>query len=250
MRARGLAAAAALALLTGCGGGDPPSPVASSSAPVSPTASVKPKPKPKPKPTKTAAPSPTPTTPPPATGEPVGTAEAMLHLVEPGEPKAGDNCAAMIPEYTEPACRALKAAGGSLVVATGRLDGAKAIRLLVQTRDGYVARYEGRDDGRWWRSLTVYAAPLTGQGDDGIVFFVRLTDGAATYDVLTWVKGGPLVLRAHRPPLADGRLAAAGGALEEYERAVDGSFVKRRLAWDGRRFLLSSGVRSTTPPPR
>lgn len=246
--AAALAGVLAAGLLAACGGSSDDPPVASDTP--TPSATTR---KPRPKPSKPATPTPTPTptatTPPPVTGDPVGTAEALVHLVS-GDPRPGNDCAALVPDMVRPVCTALKTDGGNLLSVTGRLDGRKAVRLLVQTPDGYLPRYEGRDDGRSWASLKAYAAPLTGHGTDGVVFVVRLTDGALTYDVLTWVRGGPLVLRAHRTPLADGRLAPKDGALDEYELAVDGSFVRRRLAWDGRRFLLSKGVRTTTAPSR
>lgn len=240
----------ALALLTACGGGGTPDPLASPSSEV-PTASPTTK-KPRPKPTKTATPkpSPTPTTPPPVTGDPVGTDEALLRLSSSAEKVSGTDCAKLAPGMNDVSCAAVKTDAGSLVAVTGRIASRKALRLLMPVEGGYVIRYEGVDPSRSWRNTKVFAAPLTGSGVDGVVFFVGLTDGAATYDVLTWVRGGPLVLRGHRGPLADGRLAAAGGVLEEYERAVDGSFVKRRVAWDGRRFRASAGVRSATAPPR
>jgi len=238
----------AAVVLAGCGGSSP-EPVASETP--TPSATTK-KPRPKPKPTKTATPSPTPTatTPPPVTGDPVTTAESLVALVDPGVPRQGSECRALVPDMATPACLAVKTDAGQLVSATGRIDGRKAIRLLVQTPNGYVARYEGRDDGRSWAQLKVYATPLTGQGLDGVVFSVRLTDGALTYDVLTWARGGPLVLRAHRGPVADGRLVPRAEGLDEYAQAVDGSYVLRRLAWDGRRFLISKGVRATTVPGR
>lgn len=149
-----------------------------------------------------------------------------------------------------PSCAAVKTAGGTLIAATGRIRGEQAIRLLVPAGQGYVPRYEGRDDTASWAATRIYAAPLTGRGDDGVVVFARLADGAGTYDILTWIQGGPLVLRAHRKPITDGRLAPRDGALEEYELAKDGSFVRRRVAWDGRRFLVAPGTRSTMPPPR
>lgn len=248
---RVLAAVAALLVVTACGGSDPEPAATGSPSTAKPTASATTaKPKPKPKPAKTPSRTPTPTTPPPATGDPVGTEGALLRLAEGGQPRGGNDCGAIVPDMTTPECTALKTSGGTLIAATGRLNSRKALRLLVQTSNGYVPRYEGVDPSRSWRSTRVYATPLTGQGTDGIVFAVRLTDGALTYDVLTWVKGGPLVLRAHRPAIADGRLAPKDGALEEYELATDGSFVKRRLAWDGRRFRLSAGTRSTSPPPK
>ncbi|HWL35981.1 MAG TPA: hypothetical protein VNQ77_07285 [Frankiaceae bacterium] len=243
-----VAAVVAAVVLAGCGGSSP-EPVASETP--TPSATTK-KPRPKPKPTKTATPSPTPTatTPPPVTGDPVTTAESLVALVDPGVPRQGSECRALVPDMATPACLAVKTDAGQLVSATGRIDGRKAIRLLVQTPNGYVARYEGRDDGRSWAQLKVYATPLTGQGLDGVVFSVRLTDGALTYDVLTWARGGPLVLRAHRGPVADGRLVPRAEGLDEYAQAVDGSYVLRRLAWDGRRFLISKGVRATTVPGR
>jgi hypothetical protein len=243
---RFVVAAVAAVVLAGCGGSSP-SPAASSSETPTPSATTK-KPRPKPKPTRTPSPTPTATTPPPVTGDPVTTAEALVALAEPGEPRGGTECRALVPDMATPVCLAVRTDAGQLISATGRIDGRKAIRLLVPTDKGYVARYEGRDDGRSWAQLKVYATPLTGQGLDGVVFSVRLTDGALTYDVLTWVKGGPLVLRAHRGPLADGRLAPRGDGLDEYAKAVDGSYVLRRLAWDGRRFLVTKGVRATSVP--
>lgn len=248
---RRIAAAAALALLTGCGGGSP-EPQASETTTPSASATKKPKPKPKPSASRSASPTPSvsPTAPPPASGDPLGTAESLVTLVEPGEPRPGTDCAATVPDIETPACAEVKTAGGTLLWATGRIETKKAVRLLVQTPQGYVARYEGRDATRSWAGIRVYAAPLTGHGVDGVVVFARLIDGAATYDLLTWVQGGPLVLRAHRQPLADGRLQPKDVALDEYELAVDKSYVRRRVAWDGRRFLVSKGVRSTQPAPR
>ena len=250
-RAARLAAAAALSVLTACGGSDLPMPRADDPTPTE-TASPTKKPRPKrsktPTPKPTPKPTPTATTPPPATGDPVGTAEALVHVVEPGEPKPPSDCAGLAPDMTRPVCTAVKLDAGQVVAVTGRLDGRKALRLMVPADGGYVARYEGRDDGRSWAQTRVFAAPLTGRGVDGLVFFVRLVDGAGTYDVLTWFPGGPLVLRAHREPLADGRAVPRDGALDEYARATDGSYVLRRLAWDGRRFLISAGRRVSAPP--
>jgi hypothetical protein len=246
----------ALLLLAGCSSGSPaakPSP-----APSATTAKPRPKPKPKPKVTP-SSPAPTsvvPTTPPPATGDPIGTAGALLTLVaDPGPARtvsATADCAKVFPEVTRPTCGATTMAGGGLLWVKGRVDGAGYVRLLVQQPGGgYVARYEGRDDGRSWRSVATTTAPLAGQGTDGVVVTARLVDGAATYDLLTWVAGGPLVLRAHRAPLADGRLAARAGGLDEYARAGDGTYVRRRVAWDGRRFLVSAPSRATGAlPPR
>ena len=245
---RRILAVVALGLLTACGGSEPLPLATDDPAPsASPT-----KRKPRPTASRSATPTPTPTatTPPPVTGRPVGTEEALVRLAEPGETRPGEDCAKAAPDVSSPRCSAVETAGGTLIAVTGWVEGRKLVRLLVPVPEGYVTRYEGFDDGRSWASTRVYAAPLAGHGTDGVVVFVRLTDGAATYDVLTWIEGGPLVLRAHRGPLADGRLAPRDGALDEYALATDGAFVRRRLAWDGRRFLISAGQRTTTPPPR
>src|SRR3954470_6386867 len=94
----------ALLLLAGCSSGSPaakPSPAPSAS-----TAKPRPKPKPKPKVTP-SSPVPTsavPTTPPPATGDPLGTAGALLTLVaDPGPARtvsATADCAKVFPEVT------------------------------------------------------------------------------------------------------------------------------------------------------
>lgn len=241
----------ALAALTACGSSDP-RPAADPTPSATPAATKKPKPKPKPTATKKPSAKPTPkaspTAPPPATGDDVGFGAAMLRVLDSTDRYVGDDCARTAPDMPKPSCTTVQTAGGTLIAVTGRLEGKKAVRLLVPTPDGYVPRYEGRDDGRIWGMLRVYAAPLTGKGTDGVVFAVRLTDGSLSYDVLTWVAGGPLVLRAHRGPLADGRLQPKDVALDEYELATDGSYVKRRLAWDGRRFRISAGQRAAAPP--
>ncbi|HVF06594.1 MAG TPA: hypothetical protein VNA20_17285 [Frankiaceae bacterium] len=250
---RRLAAVVALGVVTACGSSTP-EPKADPTPTVSATASKKPKPKPKPKPSATKKPSPTPTpkgsptAPPPATGEEIGIGGALLAVIDSTDRYVGDNCARTAPDLARATCTTVQTAGGTLLSVLGRFEGKKVMRLLVPTPDGYVPRYEGRDDGRSWGTTRVYATPLTGKGTDGVIFAARLTDGTLTYDVLTWVPGGPLVLRAHRGPLADGRLLPKDVALDEYERATDGSYVLRRLAWDGRRFRLSAGQRAAAPP--
>ena len=246
---RRLAAVVALGVVTACGSPSP-GPSADDPEPTPSATTRKPAPK-KPKasgtPTGKPAPKPTATTPPPATGDEVGIAGALVALVDTGDRYVGDDCARTAPDMTRPACTSVKTAGGTLISVVGRIEGTKVFRILVPTPDGYVPRYEGRDDGRSWGNQKTYAAPLTGHGDDGVVFAVRLTDGTLSYDVFTWVPGGPLVLRAHRGPLVDGRLLPKDRALDEYERATDGSYVQRRLAWDGRRFRISAGQRAAAP---
>ncbi len=240
----------AFVLLAGCSSDGTPK--ATPTTPPPTTRSATPKPKPKPKPT-SASPTPTATTPPPVTGDVIGVDGALVSRVEPGTPQQvnqGADCATVFPDVTRPTCAAVTMDGGHVLWATGRLHGKGMVRLLVQQSDGYVARYEGVDDGRSWRSVRVYATPLTGHGTDGLVVLIRLADGAATYDLLTWVAGGPLVLRAHRPPLADGRLAPRAGGLDEYAQLTDGTYLRRRVAWDGRHFRLSAGTKATALPAR
>jgi hypothetical protein len=250
------AALAALVLLGGCSSGTP----AAKPTPAPTSAKPKPHPKPKPKPSGSATPTPTPsaTTPPPVpTGDAVGTAGALLAVVAAPGParKVGGaaDCASVFPEVTRPTCGGATLDGGGLLWVKGRMDGAGYVRLLVQdpASGAYVARYQGRDDGRSWKSVSIAAAPLAGHGTDGVLVVARLVDGGATYDLLTWVKGGPLVLRGHRPPLADGRVAARDGGVDEYARAVDGTYVRRRVGWDGRQFVVTAGTRWTGAlPPR
>jgi hypothetical protein len=248
-------------LLGACGGGAPVA--APTTAPTSPAASRPATPRPTPtKARATATPSrpasKAPTTPPPPTGDPIGTQGAFLALVPPDRPRVVNgaaDCATVFPEVAGARCGALDLAGGSALWVTGTVDGVPMVRVLTQEDAGYVTRYAGRQDPAAvtsaWRSVTALAAPLTGQGTDGLVLLVRLGDGAATYDVLTWVKGGPLVLRAHRGPLADGRLAARNGRLEDYALLPDGRYAHRTVAWDGRWFRLgpADGVAATQVPP-
>jgi hypothetical protein len=236
---------ALLLLAVACGGDGTPAADPTSAAPT--TASKAPRPKKKPTPsgsaTPTATPTPTPTPPPTPTGEAVGTAGALVALAPEAPPKPPGDCAAMFPDLANARCGEVKLDAGTLVWGTGRLEGRKALRLLTPVRGGYAPRYEGRDADRTWSMVKVSAYPLTGNGTDGVVVAVRTPAGGLTYDVLTWVKGGPLVLRGHRPERADGRLAPEDGGLGEYTVAPDGGFVRRWLAWDGRRFLLSPAQR-------
>jgi hypothetical protein len=244
-------ALAAFAGLTGCGGGSPSSP---SSSPT-PSASTT-KPKPKPKPTASVSPTPTVTTPPPPSGQPMTSAGAFLAFVPPGEPKRVGNaadCAAIFPDLAGPACGSVPMDAGSLLWGSGRVAGRLTVRLLTQDASGgYVVRYEGAEGGTKWASVKVVTAAVVGKAPDGVGVVVALASGAATYDLLTWVKGGPLVLRAHRSPLPDGRLGPLDAAFGEYLLQPDGIWVRRRVAWDGTRFLLSAGARvpASAVPPR
>jgi hypothetical protein len=124
--------------------------------------------------------------------------------------------------------------------------------VLTRAEGGYVVRYAGREGGTKWQAVNAFATPLTGRGTDGLVVTVRLRDGALTYDLLTWVKGGPLVLRAHRPPLADGRVVPRDARLHEYQLVAEGRYARREVGWDGRYFRLGA-ARAADPasvPPR
>lgn len=251
---RRAAAAVALATLAACGG-SPPRPAASPTA--SPSATKKPKPKPKPSATATPTLTPTVTTPPPPSGDPMTAAGAFLTFVQPGEPRRVAeplNCAAVFPDLGSPRCGIVKMDAGNLLWGSGTAGDRKAVRLLTQDASGgYVLRYEGvQGGGPAWGDPAVVVAPVIGKAPDGVGVLVPLAGGAGTYDVLTWVKGGPLVLRAHRSALPEGRLGPVDGAFAEYLRQADGAWVMRRVAWDGTRFLLSSGVRvpERSVPPR
>jgi len=248
---------AALVLLAGvaCGGNDPgPSgPIALDPTTVAPKPTVRRTATPKP--TATLKPTPTPTTPPPPTGTIVTAGGAFL-AIAPSEPprqvSGSADCGTIFPEISAPRCNAIALHGGNLLWVTGRVDGSPVVRLLTQEQGGYVTRYAGRDDAGTWGPVSVFGAPLTGRGTDGLVVAVRLHDRSLTYDVLTWFKGGPLVLRAHRGPLADGRLAARDGHLEDYALVPDGRYAQRILAWDGRYFRASAphGFTEAEVPPR
>jgi hypothetical protein len=231
-------AALALVLVAACGSNGTPAAAPTTTRPPT-TAPAKPRPRP------TSKPTPTPTTPPPVTGDVVGTAGALLAYA-PGGPArtvTGGDCAAVFPDLAGVRCAALKLDGGSLLWATGFAEGDPVARLLVldPAAGGYVPCYEARDDAHRWTGVKVLPAPVTGHGTDGVVVVVR-HGGQASYDVLTWVRGGPLVLRAARSALADGRVAVRAGALDEYAARGDGTYARRRLAWDGRSFRLAPVV--------
>jgi hypothetical protein len=250
-----LAAAAAL-LLAGCSGGGGAS--AGPTTPPPSTASAKPKPKPTA--TRTPTPTPTATTPPPVTGAVIGTSGAVLARTDPGPARklgSTPDCAVAFPDLEGARCGGLDLDGGGLVWGAGSDEGAGVVRLLVLDKGagGWVVRYEGRDrDGTWGppeTAATVTALPLTGHGTDSVVVRVRTSSGALSYDLLTWVAGGPLVLRAHRGPLDDGRLGANKAGLDEYISSGDGTYVRRLVAWDGRHFRIGAGTRvpGTKVPP-
>lgn len=254
---RRLVIGATLAALCACGG--PSAPKAAPTTPAPSRSTVKPtaKPSAKPTPTKTASPTPTVTTPPPVTGSVVTIANASLHPVSDGPAPvhvaAGSDCGAIFPDLADATCGAVKLAGGDALWGYGLADDVGTVRVLTldPAAKGYVLRYEGHEGGTAWSGVKAFGAALTGQGTDALVVLVRLASGAASYDVLTWVPGGPLVLRAHRGPLSDGRLAPSQGTLLEYALVPDGRYARRTLAWDGRYFRISAptGVPASKAPP-
>lgn len=256
MRMR-LGALACLLLAAGCGGSGKPAAAPTTKPPTTrapkPSPTRRPTPPPTPTPTPTATPSPTPA---PVTGVVLSRSGAFLALAPASTgrriPGTAD-CAKAFPDVEAARCGGFDLAGGSLLWGTGTVEGSTVVQLLVRDATGaYVPRYEGRDDTGAWTAVRVSAAPLTGQGTDGVVVDVRQVSGALTYDVLTWVRGGPLVLRAHRSPVPDGRLAVRGDGLAEYGHGGDGNWVSRAVRWDGRYFRLGSGAAARpaeVPPP-
>lgn len=252
---RAAAVFAALAFLAACGGDDPAPapPIVIPTTPVPKSTAPRPSTQPTLRPTPS---TPAPTTSPPPSGTIVTTTGAVLSLAPSEQPRrvaGGADCGTVFPEVEQPRCDAIAMAGGSLLWMTGRVEGSPVVRLLTQdSSGGYVTRYAGRDDAGAWGPVKVFAAPLTGRGLDGLVVAVRLRDGALTYDVLTWLKGGPLVLRAHRGPLVDGRLVARDGTLIDYGQVPDGRYARRVIGWDGRYFRASrpSQADPATLPPR
>ena len=247
MRA-GYAALAALALAACSSGG---SPHAAPTTPPRTSTTAKPKPKPSGSASATPKTSGSPSlsaspTPAPVTGAVLGTSGALVRLAPSGQaPRkvaATADCATAFPDMQSPVCGAVKLDGGSLLWGSGQAEGATIVQLLTfdEAAGGYLPRYEGRDDRGAWDSAKVAAYALAGHGTDAAVVTVRRVDGTLAYDVLTWFAGGPLVLRAHRTPLPDGRVGPAKDALAEYvHQRSDGAWVRRVVAWDGRHFRLA-----------
>jgi hypothetical protein len=247
---RHLAAATLLVAATACGGGDRPAAAPTTTAPARRVTPPAPRPTATRAPARTPTATPTPTSPPPVTGDVVGTNGALLALAPAGPARkvtGTPDCAAVFPDLATVRCGSLTLDGGSLLWATGDAAGVPVVRLLVldTAAGGYVPRYEGRDEARRWVGVRVDRAALTGRGDDAVVVVARHQGGVAgqaSYDVLTWVKGGPLVLRATRSALADGRVAIRAAWLDEYAARGNGTFARRRMAWDGRYFRLAPTV--------
>ncbi len=253
MRAPAAAALAAL-LLAACSGGGTPDARPTPSRTAAPTPSASPSPSPRPTRSASAKPSPTPS--PAVTGTPLGASGSALHLVSDGEVKSfgpnADDCAALYPDLLDVSCDELKLNGGSLLWVAGTSDGRWALRLLAfdVAAGGYRLRYQATDGTAVWTGFRLGATSLTGYGTDGLVVATLIggSQPRRAYDVLTWRRGGPLVLRAHRTGLRLGRVVLAKGRVDEYEAlyaegdspCCPSRFVHRRVAWDGRRFLLAT----------
>lgn len=253
------AAAALLLLLAACGGsgsaGPSPSPSASPASP-SPTASA----------SRTATPTPTrttasPTASPAFKGSPMTTTGAYLRLARDDQAVANvAACEEAYPDLLDVSCDDVAMDGGSALWVAGTAEDGTGgrrwtlrLHAFVPAEGGYVLRYQADDPTGEWGGFRIGPARLTGYGVDALVVQVTYqgTQARRGYDILTWRKGGPLVLRAHRPPAPQLRVVARESRLDDYE-AQGERFVYRQVRWDGTRFL--SGVIGTVsagkvPPP-
>ncbi len=168
---------------------------------------------------------------------------------------SGSSCEELYPELLDVSCDEVRLHGGSVlwVAGTEAAGTGRQWVLRLHTFDeaagGYHLAYTAQQaDGGL--GFTVRGAKLIGFGVDSLVAITRLQGNPEyrAYDVFTWRKGGPLVLRAHRGALRLGRIALPGGTIEEYAAAVrpgeqpccPSRFVHNRLQWDGRQFLGAS----------
>jgi hypothetical protein len=242
----------AAAVLAACSGdGYPagaPSPTSDLGTPTPTAAATTAAPRP------TATPTKTPSASPSFTGAPLRNAGAFLRLVS-GEEPVNDPCEANA-GLTDLACDDVALAGGGLVWVTGTQDAGGGepqwvVRIYTFDRGQWVARYSGVDPEGTWRGFRVVPAKLTGFGTDALVVQLAIdsADERRSYDVLTWRKGGPLVLRGHRPDAPRLRVVVRDGYLDEYEQpTAGGRFTQRQLRWNGSALLL--GVVGSVPPNR
>lgn len=223
--------AALLVLAAACGGSDAPAP-----SPSPTTASATPTRSATPTPTRTATPSPSAS----PTGVPLGTAGSYLRLTSGDQTIANvASCEEAYPELLDVSCDAITMDGGSMLWVAGTRDGRWVLRLHTFVGGSYVLRYEAADPAGTWGGFRVGAARLTGYGVDGLVAQVvhQGPERRRGYDILTWRKGGPLVLRAHRPDAPELRVVARENRLDDYE-AAGSRFDYRQVRWDGSRFVV------------
>ena len=246
------ASLALVALLAACGGDSPPpaptpSPSVTSAAPTAtatPTAS------------RTASPKPSPT----PSGTPMTTTGAYLRLARDPEPVPHVTlCEESYPELLDVSCGTVTLDGGVVLWVAGTRDGGDggrrwALRLhtFEEAAGGFVLRYAADDPAGGWGGFRVGAARLTGYGVDGLIAQVTYEGTARRrgYDILTWRKGGPLVLRAHRADADQLRVVARENRLDDYEAAGD-RFTYRQVYWNGTAFAsrrMGTVAASKVPP--
>jgi hypothetical protein len=250
-----VAALVCLVLVVGCSGDDEPEarPSVRASAAVA-TRSAAPATK-KPVASPTASPPPKPV--------PMSVAGAFLKPVRGGQSVAADpqnGCFDAYPGLLDVSCDEIRLDGGTVLWVAGtedRGDGQRRRVLRLHTFDapagGYVLRFEARDPAGGWTGFKLGAAPLTGHGVDALVAQTTLAGNGASYDVFTWRAGGPLVLRAHRAPGRDVRVAARDQRIDDYQVSDNPRFYRyRRITWDGAKLVIADYGRvraGDVPPP-
>ncbi|HVE98744.1 MAG TPA: hypothetical protein VNA12_06160 [Mycobacteriales bacterium] len=249
------AAAVVILMAVGCSGDDE-EPIARPSAVASTVAATRPaSARPSASPTRTPSAPPRPT--------PMSVAGAFLRATSADapvmvEPEYG--CFDAYPGMLDVSCDSVRLAGGSVLWIAGTEDQGdgqrrRVIRLhtFESSTGGYQLRFVARDPAGGWTGFKVGAAPLTGHGVDAMVVQTNLAGDGASYDVLTWREGGPLVLRAHRAPARQLRVVAREQRLDDYQVSDNPRFfVYRRLTWDGARIMIADYGRvpaSKVPPP-
>lgn len=174
------------------------------------------------------------------------------------DPQSG--CVEAYPGLLDVSCDEIALDGGVVLWLAGTEDQGdgqrrRVLRLHTFERGagGYVLRFEARDPAGGWTGFKLGPARLTGYGVDTLVAQTTLAGNGASYDVFTWRQGGPLVLRAHRPPARDLRVVAQAVRLDDYQVSDDPRFfVHRRITWDGAKLVIATLGRvpaADVPPP-
>lgn len=162
------------------------------------------------------------------------------------DPESG--CFDVYPGLLDVSCATVDLDGGTVLWIAGSEDAGDGQRrkvILVHTFDkasgGYLLRFLARDPSGGWTGFRLGPARLTGNGVDALIVQTTLAGDGASYDILTWRSGGPLVLRAHRAPARQLRVVAREGRLDDYQIAENPRFfVYRRLTWDGARIVIAN----------
>ena len=254
MRAR-VAAVLCLVLLAGCSSDDdePEARPTSSASIAAVPSSVRAAPR------KATA---SPTASPPPKPVPMGVDGAFLKAVRGGGVVTADpqnGCFDAYPALLDVSCDDIPLDGGTVLWVAGTEDAGdgrrrRVLRLHTFDRDsgGYVLRFEARDPAGGWTGFKLGPARLTGHGVDALVVQTTLAGNGATYDILTWRAGGPLVLRGHRAPARDLRVAARDERLDDYQVSDNPRFyIHRRITWDGAKLVVATygRVRAADVPP-